>query len=255
MFISNLGKAYYLKVHEIPEATRTTKGTHIKALLAIDAEEEITAIVSFKEFSSDMYLIMATSSGTIKKITIDNFANAKTRGIRALNLKDSDHLVSAILSNGSDNIMMVTKQGKALRIAGESVRPQGRAAGGVRGINISDSDELAGAVRVDDEQSILLITANGYGKRVAFSEFSEHGRGTGGQKIYTVTERTGEVIGVITVYDDDEVVCITGQGKTLRLKVNTVGIMGRSAQGVRVLNIDVPDFLVGLDVVAREDAE
>lgn len=125
----------------------------------------------------------------------------------------------------------------------------------MRGINISDSDELAGAVRVDDEQSILLITANGYGKRVAFSEFSEHGRGTGGQKIYTVTERTGEVIGVITVYDDDEVVCITGQGKTLRLKVNTVGIMGRSAQGVRVLNIDVPDFLVGLDVVAREDAE
>ena len=197
MFISNLGKAYYLKVHEIPEATRTTKGTHIKALLAIDAEEEITAIVSFKEFSPDIFLIMATSSGTIKKIPIDTFANAKTRGIRALNLKDSDHLVSAILSTGSDNIMLVTKQGKALRISGNTVRPQGRTAGGVKGINISDSDELAGAVRVVEKQSILLITANGFGKRIDFAEFAEHGRGTGGQKIYTVTERTGEVIGVI----------------------------------------------------------
>ena len=238
MFISNLGKAYYLKVHEIPEATRTTKGTHIKALLAIDAEEEITAIVSFKEFSPDIFLIMATSSGTIKKIPIDTFANAKTRGIRALNLKDSDHLVSAILSTGSDNIMLVTKQGKALRISGNTVRPQGRTAGGVV-----------------EKQSILLITANGFGKRIDFAEFAEHGRGTGGQKIYTVTERTGEVIGVITVFDDDEVVCITGQGKTLRLKVDSVGIMGRAAQGVRVLNIDAPDFLVGLDVVAREDSE
>ena len=255
MFISNLGKAYYLKVHEIPEATRTTKGTHIKALLAIDAEEEITAIVSFKEFSPDIFLIMATSSGTIKKIPIDTFANAKTRGIRALNLKDSDHLVSAILSTGYDNIMLVTKQGKALRISGNTVRPQGRTAGGVKGINISDSDELAGAVRVVEKQSILLITANGFGKRIDFAEFAEHGRGTGGQKIYTVTERTGEVIGVITVFDDDEVVCITGQGKTLRLKVDSVGIMGRAAQGVRVLNIDAPDFLVGLDVVAREDSE
>ena len=255
MFISNLGKAYYLKVNEIPKATRTTKGTHIKALLAIDAEEEITAIVSFKEFSPDIFLIMATSSGTIKKIPIDTFANAKTRGIRALNLKDSDHLVSAILSTGSDNIMLVTKQGKALRISGNTVRPQGRTAGGVKGINISDSDELAGAVRVVEKQSILLITANGFGKRIDFAEFAEHGRGTGGQKIYTVTERTGEVIGVITVFDDDEVVCITGQGKTLRLKVDSVGIMGRAAQGVRVLNIDAPDFLVGLDVVAREDSE
>lgn len=255
MFISNLGKAYYLKVHEIPEATRTTKGTHIKALLAVEAEEEITAIVPFKEFSSEVYLTMVTSSGIIKRIPIDNFSNAKTRGIWAINLKDGDKLVSAILSTGEDNIMMVTKQGRALRIAEDSVRPQGRQAGGVKGMNIDETDELAGAVRVADDQSILLITANGYGKRVNFSEFSVHGRGTGGQKIYTVTEKTGEVIGIITVLDDDEVVCITAQGKTLRLKVDTVGVMGRAAQGVRVLNIDSPDFLVGLDVVAREADE
>lgn len=255
MFISNLGKAYYLKVHEIPEATRTTKGTHIKALLAVEAEEEITAIVPFKEFSSEVYLTMVTSSGIIKRIPIDNFSNAKTRGIWAINLKDGDKLVSAILSTGEDNIMMVTKQGRALRIAEDSVRPQGRQAGGVKGMNIDETDELAGAVRVADDQSILLITANGYGKRVNFSEFSVHGRGTGGQKIYTVTEKTGEVIGIITVLNDDEVVCITAQGKTLRLKVDTVGVMGRAAQGVRVLNIDSPDFLVGLDVVAREADE
>lgn len=252
MFITNLGKAYYLKVHEIPEATRTTKGSHIKALLAVEAEEEITAVVSLKAFSADVYVTMVTRNGTIKRLTTDNFQNAKIKGVRAINLKDGDQLVSAILTTGEDSLMLVTKQGKALRVAENSIRPQGRTSAGVRGINISDSDELAGAVRVADDQSILLITANGYGKRVDFAEFSEHGRGTGGQKIYSVTEKTGEVIGVITVRDDDEVVCITGQGKTIRINVNTVGIMGRAAQGVRILNIDPPDFLIGVDVVARE---
>lgn len=252
MFITNLGKAYYLKVHEIPEATRTTKGSHIKALLAVEAEEEITAVVSLKAFSADVYVTMVTRNGTIKRLTTDNFQNAKIKGVRAINLKDGDQLVSAILTTGQDSLMLVTKQGKALRVAENSIRPQGRTSAGVRGINISDSDELAGAVRVADDQSILLITANGYGKRVDFAEFSEHGRGTGGQKIYSVTEKTGEVIGVITVRDDDEVVCITGQGKTIRINVNTVGIMGRAAQGVRILNIDPPDFLIGVDVVARE---
>lgn len=249
MFITNLGKAYYLKVHEIPEATRTTKGTHIKALLAVEAEEEITAVVSLKDFSSDVYVAMVTRNGIIKRLTTDNFVNAKVKGVKAMNLKDGDQLVSAILTKGDDSLMLITKQGKALRVAENTIRPQGRTAAGVRGINISDSDELAGAVRVADEQSILLITANGYGKRVNFDEFSEHGRGTGGQKIYSVTEKTGEVIGVITVLDDDEVVCITAQGKTIRINVNTVGIMGRAAQGVRVLNIDAPDFLIGVDVV------
>ena len=195
---------------------------------------------------------MVTRNGTIKRLTTDNFQNAKIKGVRAINLKDGDQLVSAILTTGQDSLMLVTKQGKALRVAENSIRPQGRTSAGVRGINISDSDELAGAVRVADDQSILLITANGYGKRVDFAEFSEHGRGTGGQKIYSVTEKTGEVIGVITVRDDDEVVCITGQGKTIRINVNTVGIMGRAAQGVRILNIDPPDFLIGVDVVARE---
>ena len=252
MFITNLGKAYYLKVHEIPEATRTTKGSHIKALLAVEAEEEITAVVSLKAFSADVYVTMVTRNGTIKRLTTDNFQNAKIKGVRAINLKDGDQLVSAVLTTGKDSLMLVTKQGKALRVAENSIRPQGRTSAGVRGINISDSDELAGAVRVADDQSILLITANGYGKRVDFAEFSEHGRGTGGQKIYSVTEKTGEVIGVITVRDDDEVVCITGQGKTIRINVNTVGIMGRAAQGVRILNIDPPDFLIGVDVVARE---
>ena len=249
MFITNLGKAYYLKVHEIPEATRTTKGSHIKALLAVEAEEEITAVVSLKDFSSDIYVTMVTRNGIIKRLTTDNFVNAKVKGVKAMNLKDGDQLVSAILTKGDDSLMLITKQGKALRVAENTIRPQGRTAAGVRGINISDSDELAGAVRVADEQSILLITANGYGKRVNFDEFSEHGRGTGGQKIYSVTEKTGEVIGVITVLDDDEVVCITAQGKTIRINVNTVGIMGRAAQGVRVLNIDAPDFLIGVDVV------
>ncbi|MBQ7613032.1 MAG: DNA topoisomerase (ATP-hydrolyzing) subunit A [Spirochaetaceae bacterium] len=253
MFISNLGKAYYLKVHEIPEASRSTKGIHIKALLAVSSDEEINTVISLKEFSSTTHMIMVTASGIVKKITTDNFVNAKTRGIKAVNLKDGDKLVSAILTNGDDQIMLVTKQGKALRLNEKEIRNQGRSSSGVKGINISNSDELAGAVRITENQSIILLTENGYGKRINFDEFSEHGRGTSGQRIYTVTEKTGEIIGLKTVYDDDEIVCITGQGKTIRFRVDSVGIMGKTAQGVRILNIDSPDFLIGLDVVAREE--
>lgn len=252
MFITNLGKAYYLKVHEIPEATRTTKGTHIKALLGVEAEEEITAVVSLKDFSEDIYLTMVTRNGTIKRLTTDNFKNAKVKGVKAINLKDGDKLVSAILTTGQDSVMLITKQGKALRMAENAIRPQGRVSSGVRGINISDSDELAAAIRVAPDENILVITENGYGKRVDFAEFSEHGRGTSGQKIYSISEKTGEVIGAITVLGDDEIVCITAQGKTIRINVNTVSLMGRAAQGVRILEIDPPDFVIGLDVVARE---
>lgn len=253
LFITNLGKAYHLKVHEIPEATRTTKGTHIKSLLAVSTDEEITAIVSLKEFSSNIFLNMVTQKGIIKRTSLDQFSNAKIHGIRAINLKNNDKLVDAILSTGSDHLLLVTKQGKALRIDESEVRPQGRVSGGVKGINLSSNDELSGAVRVTDNQTILLITSNGYGKRVNFSEFNKHGRATAGQKIYSITEKTGEIADVISVLNNDEVVCITAQGKTIRINVDTVSIMGRTAQGVKILDIDKPDFVIGLDVVAREN--
>ena len=236
MFITNAGKAYWLKVHEIQEASRTSRGSHIKSLLSVSSDEEITAVVSLKEFDDKTYLLMATAGGVVKKVTTDNFANAKTRGIIAIKLDEGDKLVSAILTGGKDEIMLITRRGQALRTSEEDIRSQGRSSRGVTGIKLSSEDELTGALRVTENQKMLVMTENGYGKRVDFSEFSAHGRGTGGQRIYTLSEKTGEVVGLLTVFDDDEVVCITGQGKTIRINVNSVGTMGRSAQGVRILD-------------------
>lgn len=253
MFITNAGKAYWLKVHEIQEASRTSRGSHIKSLLSVSSDEEITAVVSLKEFDDKTYLLMATAGGVVKKVTTDNFANAKTRGIIAIKLDEGDKLVSAILTGGKDEIMLITRRGQALRTSEEDIRSQGRSSRGVTGIKLSSEDELTGALRVTENQKMLVMTENGYGKRVDFSEFSAHGRGTGGQRIYTLSEKTGEVVGLLTVFDEDEVVCITGQGKTIRISVNSVGTMGRSAQGVRILDIESPDMLIGLDVVARDE--
>ena len=254
MFITNEGKAYWVKVHEIPEASRTSRGSHIKSLLAVSSDEEITTIVSLKEFSSDTYLLMATAGGIVKKVQTDSFQNAKTRGIIAIKLDEGDKLVSAILTTGKDELMLVTRHGQALRVSETEIRDQGRASHGVIGIRLSGGDELTGALRINGGK-LLVMSENGYGKRVDFSEFSPHGRGTGGQKVYTITEKTGEVVGLLAVADDDEIVCITGQGKTIRVQVSSINVMGRAAQGVKILDIESPDQLIGLDVVARENEE
>ena len=254
MFITNEGKAYWVKVHEIPEASRTSRGSHIKSLLAVSSDEEITTIVSLKEFSSDTYLLMATAGGIVKKVQTDSFQNAKTRGIIAIKLDEGDKLVSAILTTGKDELMLVTRHGQALRVSETEIRDQGRASHGVIGIRLSGGDELTGALRINGGK-LLVMSENGYGKRVDFSEFSPHGRGTGGQKVYTITEKTGEVVGLLAVADDDEIVCITGQGKTIRVQVSSINVMGRAAQGVKILDIESPDQLIGLDAVAREDEE
>jgi len=255
VFITSSGKAYWLKVHEIPEANRTSRGSHIKSLLTVSSDEEITTVVTLKDFSDTEYLLMATAGGIVKKVTTSDFQNAKTRGIIAIKLDEGDKLISAILTSGKDEIMLITRQGQALRMTEEDIRPLGRASRGVIGLRLSGGDELAGALRINHADKMLIMTECGYGKRVEFSEFTPHGRGTGGQKIYTISDKTGEIVGLIRVEDTDEVVCITSQGKTLRVKANTISTMGRAAQGVRILNIERPDTLIGIDTVAQEEDE
>lgn len=255
LFITSAGKAYWLKVHEIPESSRNSRGSHIKSLLAVSTDEEITTVVTLKEFSEDQYLLMATAAGIVKKVTTTNFRNAKTRGIIAIKLDEGDRLISGILTSGTDEIMLISRQGRALRMAESHIRPLGRASRGVIGLRLSSSDELAGALRVDETKAMLIMSECGYGKRVYFSEFNPHGRGTGGQKIYTIGEKTGELVGLLNVCETEEVVCITSQGKTIRVKADTISTMGRAAQGVRILNINKPDVLIGIDTVANEDEE
>ncbi|MDR3284300.1 MAG: DNA gyrase subunit A, partial [Treponema sp.] len=252
-FITTVGKAYWLKAHEIPENGRNARGTHIKSLLEVSPNEEIAAVVSFKEVAGSQYLFMATAAGVVKKVAVSEFRNAKTRGIMAIKLDEGDRLVTSVLSTGSGELVLITRHGQALRITETEVRPMGRASHGVAGIRLAAGDELTGALRVEDGSRILVVSEYGCGKRVGFDEFSVHGRGTGGQRIYNVTPRTGELVGAIALADSDEVVCITSQGKTLRLPAESIAKQGRAASGVRVLEIEPPDMVIGVDKIVGEE--
>ncbi len=254
-FLTNEGKAYWIKVHEVPEASRSSRGTHIKSLLQVSANEEITAIVAMKDYNDSQFIFMSTANGTVKKCATSEFANAKIRGIRAINLKDGDKLVSAVLTRGNDNIMLITRRGQALLIDETSVRQMGRASGGISGIRLSEGDELASAITVEQGKDALVITEKGFGKRVDFAEFNPHGRGTGGQRIFGNIEEKGEIIGSIAVSESEEVVCMTGQGKTLRVKASDISKQGRGAAGTKVINIDYPDYVVGFDSVANDGTD
>lgn len=255
MFISNEGKAFWLKVHEIPEASRTSRGAHIKSLLQVSPNEEITTVVPMKEMKEDQYLFMVTANGVVKKVQTSEFSNAKTRGIIGIRLDEGDKLVTAILTSGNDEVVLITRKGKALRIGEEEVRSMGRSSRGVTGIHLMSDDEVAAALQVKQDEKMLIMTEFGYGKRVDFNEFSRHGRGTGGQKVYEVKEKTGEIIGAITISESEEMVCMTSQGKTLRVKASAISEQSRTSQGVRILNIDQPDMVIGLDKIAESEGD
>ena len=191
LFITNQGKSYWVKVHEIPESSRQAKGQSIKVLLSLGSEEEITAVVSLRNFTDERFVLMATRQGVVKKVAISEFTNARTRGIVAIKLDQGDSLVTALLTTGKDEVVLVTRKGNALRFAEEAVRAMGRASHGVRGIRLSDKDELAGVAMVREGEQMLLVSEFGYGKRTEYDNFSPHGRGTGGQICYKATEKTG----------------------------------------------------------------
>ena len=253
LFITNIGRAYWLKIHEIPESEKTSRGANIKGLLQVSADEEITTIVSLKDFSDDVYLFMTTSNGVVKRVRSSEFQNAKTKGIIGIKLNDGDKLISAIPTEGNSQVMLITRRGKALRINEESVRTMGRASCGIKGMKLSEGDEIAAAVRVEEESNIILMTEKGVGKRISFDNFAVHGRGTGGQRIFGNTDGKGEIIGAMNVKDSDEVICMTSQGKTLRFKASEIREQGQGASGVRIVTIKEPDYLVGIDKVQDKE--
>ena len=254
LFVTNIGKAYWIKVHEIPESSKNARGTNIKSLIAIGADEEITTVVTLREFREDQYLFMTTANGIVKKVQTSEFSNAKTRGIIGLKLRDGDKLISAIPTDGESEVLLVTRRGKALRFSEKDVRCMGRASSGIKGMKLSEGDEISGAIKIEPNDSILLLTEKGYGKRVKFENFNPHGRGTGGQKIFGKTEERGEIVGILAVSDKDEIVCMTSQGKTLRVQAETITQQGNQSTGVKVVRISDPDFLVGFDKVPRNES-
>jgi DNA gyrase subunit A len=253
LFITNQGKSYWVKVHEIPESSRQAKGQSIKVLLSLGSEEEITAVVSLRNFTDEMFVLMATRQGVVKKVKISEFTNARTRGIVAIKLDQGDGLVRAILTSGKDEVVLVTRKGNALRVTEKTVRAMGRASRGVQGIRLSNKDELAGLAMVTEGEQMLLVSEFGFGKRTEYDNFSPHGRGTGGQICYRATEKTGEVVGVLSVNDKDDLVCITSQGNTLKLRLAEIATLGKTAMGVRIVNITKPDVVVGIARVLKDD--
>lgn len=255
LFVTSEGKAYWIKVHEIPEGSRTAKGSHIKALLAISADEEVTAIINFKEFEKGRHLFMATQRGVVKKVELPLFVNARTRGIAAINLDDGDKLVSALLTGGEDEVLLVTRKGQAVRFTETQVRSMGRASRGVCGIKLAPVDEIAGVLRVDTEKRILLLTTNGYGKRVDFDSFSPHSRATKGQICYKFYEKSGEIVGSLAVGEDEDLMCITAQGLSIRTDASLIPVQGRSASGVIVTKLRMPDKVVSIAITEKEEEE
>jgi DNA gyrase subunit A len=255
LFITSEGKAYWLKVHEIPEGSRNARGTNIRGLLQISANEEITAVVSIKGFDQEGYLFMGTNRGVVKKVRISDFSNARTRGIRAINLDSGDRLISAQLTTGNNELVMVSKHGMALRFHEEAVRQMGRASRGVQGLKLQKEDELAGVLCIREGERMMLLSEYGYGKRIEYDHFTPHGRATRGQITYRVSEKTGEVVGVSSVRDGEEIVCITSQGNTLKIESDEVSVMGKSAFGVRIVNITPPDVVIGMARIVKDDED
>jgi DNA gyrase subunit A len=251
-FVSNDGKAYWMKAYQIPESSRAGRGVSMKAMLSISHDEEIATILALKEFTEETNILFATARGVVKKVTTGQFVNARARGIIAINLDSGDKVVSARLTDGEDELIMVTRSGRALRFHEKQIRSMGRATRGVSGIRLAASDELAGVQIVREAQEMLLVSAQGYGKRTNCDEFTPHGRGTRGQICYRVTERTGEVVGVMSVNEADDLVCISSQGNLVKLRMQDIPVQGRNAMGVRVVNIEKPDTLVSIARAAEE---
>ena len=253
LFVTDTGKSYWVKVHELPDRTRSAIGQDLRSLLGMTEDEQVTAVVSMTEFTSDAFLFMATARGVIKKVRTTDFTNARTRGIVAINLDPDDRLMAAMLTDGSRDVVLATRMGYALRFSEYATRTMGRATRGVAGIRLRPRDSVVGAVVVEHRQRMFLISRNGYGKRLAFSAMTPHGRGTMGQTCYKINEKSGEVAGITATHDDDDVVCVTEQGKVLKATTNEVPVQGRSTFGVRVVRVDAEDPVAGIARAAREN--
>ena len=254
--VSNLGKAYWFKVHEIQQGSKTSKGESIRGILTtLEKDEEITSITPFDDFNEDTYLFMLTREGVAKQVSLTKFKNARKRGIAAIILDEGDVLFNAILVNETDEVMIITKHGKGLRFPCSSVRAMGRSTRGVRGIKLLNGDTVVGLLKIDEDRRILMITEKGQGKQVEFDGFRAHGRGTMGQKVYTFREKTGYLVRALSVNDDNDIVILTEKGQSVRVPVDTISIQGPYASGVVVARLKDVDSIQAVAVVDAAGSE
>jgi len=253
---SNRGRVYWLKVWEVPQGTRNSRGKPIVNMFPLADGEKITVVLPVKEFSEDHYVFMATSRGTVKKTPLSDFSNPRKAGIIAVDLDDGDYLIGADLTDGKHDVMLFSDSGKAVRFDENDVRPMGRNARGVRGMMLEETQTvIALLVAGDETQTVLTATENGYGKRTPIGEYTRHGRGTKGMIAIQTSSRNGKVVGAVLVNPTDEIMLITTGGVLVRTRVAEIREMGRATQGVTLINVDDGSTLSGVRRVVESDAD
>ena len=255
LFFSNKGKLYKLRGYEVPEAGRTARGTAIVNLLSLDPGEKISAVIPIQNFAEGKYLLMATKNGLIKKTSLLEYNSARKTGLQGINLKDDDELISVRLTDGEDNIVLVTHNGMSITFDEKDVRPIGRTAQGVIGIRIDDDDEVIGmeSVIAGAQATLLAITENGFGKRTELDEYRVQNRGGKGVVTYKITPKTGKLVGVRIATEDEDVMLITDTGTIIRLKVKDISVLGRSTQGVTLMRTSDGGKVVSIETISPED--
>ena len=254
LFFTNLGRIHWLKVYELPEAGPLARGKAVVNLLQLQEAERVATILPVREFETDMYVVMATRKGVVKKTPLMAFGKPRAGGIIALKIDEDDELINVRLTDGNQQLFFTTQAGKALRCREEEIRPMGRVARGVKGMNV-DGSSLVGMEVVSEEGTILTVSENGYGKRTRTKEYPLRHRGGKGVLSMRTTERNGPVVGFRQVWDGDEIMLITDRGLLIRMKVNEISVIGRITQGVRLIDIETGERVVDMASLAEEEPE
>ncbi len=248
---SSRGKVYWLKVYELPQASRISRGKPIVNLLPLEADERINAILPIRDFTDDQYIFMATAMGTVKKTALSSFSRPRANGIIGIDLRDNDYLIDVAITDGSRDIMLFSNAGKVIRFSEADVRAMGRTACGVRGIKLQPGQHVISLIIASDSP-VLTATENGYGKRTSADDYPVYGRGGQGVIAIQISERNGAVVGAVPADDNDEVMLISGGGTLVRTRVNEISVMGRNTQGVRLISLANGESLVGIERIVED---
>ena len=253
MFFTNFGRVYRLKAYEIPECSRTARGTAIVNLLQLQPDEKITSMIPIKEYNDDQYLFMATKSGIVKKTKITDYSNIRKNGLAAINLRDDDKLIEVKLTDNSEDVILITKFGQCIRFNEKDVRATGRTSMGVIGMNLMDEDEVIAMQLASAGESLMIVSEKGLGKCTLMSEFSTQRRGGKGVKCYKITEKTGNLVGAKAVVKEDEMMLINTDGIIIRIRISDTTLLGRITSGVKLINLKENERVASIAVVAKED--
>ncbi|SFB23812.1 DNA gyrase subunit A [Acetitomaculum ruminis DSM 5522] len=252
MFFTNKGKVYRLKTYELSESGRNSRGTAIVNLIPLEPDEKVTALIPLKSFEEEKKLFMTTRKGIVKKTDLVEYSNVRKKGLMAINLREDDELIDVKLTDGSQDIILVSKSGQCIKFNEKNVRATGRTSIGVIGMNISQDDEVVGMQIVQNGKKLLIVSEKGMGKRTSMDEFTIHNRGGKGVKCYKITEKTGNVLGICAVSDNDEIMMITMEGVVIRIAVNDISVYGRMTSGVKLINLE-DDITVASIALVKED--